>query len=216
METVEKTQSKSTDDTTEEQIAELVRLKRQFRLLEDDQRAHKDETEHKLKKQRANIESLRKEHAELLKGTKLAGSSQNQIRDGKHVSKLHSLLEEEKHVKNEMVLTQEKSKAIDKQHNEMLKVVYAYKRDFRGCLEGVQRTKNIMKLNNVLENRLDNYTVKFNCMLATNAQLRGEINHINEQRLRFVELKQKLWEKFQTGKQEKDSLIEKSIQHFTS
>ncbi|MEO0686427.1 MAG: hypothetical protein AAFY76_15650 [Cyanobacteria bacterium J06649_11] len=92
----------------------------------------------------------------------------------------------------------------------MKQAMDAFRKRMGGCNASGLRCKAMLKQNRVMENRLNKANVKFNAALAENGKLREEINHINVQRTRFIELQQKLQKLLITGKGEKDRLIEQS------
>ena len=59
---------------------ELIKLQRQYRILEGDRKSYSDESQNKIRKQRAAIEALQEENEELMKENKLAGSQLNQTK----------------------------------------------------------------------------------------------------------------------------------------
>ena len=86
-------------DPTEDLQAELLRLQRQFRLLEDDRGTYREETEYSLQKQRETIKVLNEELSELMKDNKLAGGTKVQNFDAENTEKLKYLLEDERYAK---------------------------------------------------------------------------------------------------------------------
>ena len=86
----------------------------------------------------------------------------------------------------------------------------AFRKRIGGCSASRLRCKSVSKQNGVMENRLNEANIKFNKALAKNKKLREEINHINVQRTRFIELQQKLHKLLLKGKQDKNKLIEQS------
>ncbi len=106
------------EDTSEEELrTELTRLKRQYRLLSDDRKANRNETEHILKKQNQVIASLLQEESELLKDMNLVKQATNKTADKRNLEKLHNLLDEEEHTKI----------AIDEKANEIAANINAMK-----------------------------------------------------------------------------------------
>ena len=59
---------------------ELVKLQQQYRILEGDRKSYSDESQNKIRKQRAAIEALQNENEELVKENKLAGSQLNKTK----------------------------------------------------------------------------------------------------------------------------------------
>lgn len=87
-------------EVTAELESELVRLQRQYRLLEDDRKAYRHETEHTLKRQRQVIASLMSEEDDLMKDMNLVTQKSNVLADKKTLEELRSLLKSEDAVKS--------------------------------------------------------------------------------------------------------------------
>ena len=150
------------DESAEEQQAELIKLQRQFRLLEDDRRAYREEAEHILKKQKDTIANLTLEHEELEKDNKLAGSQRNQTSDAGNTSKLHSLLHEEELTAKDTVEENERLRIVEKKIGNMRKKVDSLRSEMGGVKESERRCKMMQKLNRVMENRLNKVCLKHN------------------------------------------------------
>ena len=198
------------DETVEELQAELLRLQRQFRLLEEDRRAYREETEYVLRKQRDSINNLNEEYTDLDKEYKLASSVKNKNFDRQNVDQLRKLLEDEEEVKVVMQAEIQSNAEVTRKIKEMKQTIHAFRKKMGGCNASGLRCKAMIKQNRVMENRLNKGSVKFNTALSENSKLREEINHINAQRSRFTELQQKLSKVMNNGKEEKDNLIEQS------
>ena len=205
-----KLEDKTADETQEELQAELLRLQRQYRLLEEDRRTYREETEYVLKKQRDSFESLNNEHEDLKTDYKLASSGKNKSFDKGNIEQLRKLLDDEEDVKVAMEAQMSFDKEINRKIKKMKQKMDAFRKDMGGCQATSIRCKTIIKQNRVMENRLNEANIKFNTALAKNKELREEINHINVQRARFTELQQKLQKHLVKGKAEKNHLIEQS------
>ena len=210
-----KAESKGKPDEAIEDIqAELLRLQRQFRLLEDDRRAYRQEAEYWLRKQKETIHNLNLEHDELAKEHKLAASIKNQNCDAENTEKLRDFLAEEKLAKCALEDMDSKLDQVNREIKDMSNETDQLRQSMGGCKESESRCKAMKKLNRVMENRLNEANIKFNTALAGNSEMRQEIDHINIQRNRFESLHKKLTKMFQTGKEEKDFLIESSTALF--
>ena len=119
-------ESKMKEDSAEiaaELQAELVRLQRQYRLLEDDRKAYRHETEHTLKRQRQVIRGLWREEDDLMKDMNLVTQRSNVIADKKILEELRCLLKSEDAVKtaisNENLKLQNNQDGFRKQEQEI-------------------------------------------------------------------------------------------------
>ena len=203
-----KEDSNDSQDPTEDLQAELLRLQRQFRLLEDDRRAYREETEYALQKQRETIKVLNEEHGELAKDNKLAGGTKVQNFDAENTQTLKKLLEEERLTK--LAFNEHKVKLENVNHHieDLLQLSDVQRMQMGGCKESERTTKEMNKMIMVMENRLNEANKKFNAALAENNKMRQEIDDINIQRRKFEDLHRKLTTMFKDKNGERDFLIE--------
>lgn len=195
------------DELVEDLQAEHLRLQRQFRLLEDDRRVYREETEYSLRKQRETIRNLKIEHEELAKEDKLAGSVKNQTFDARNTETLRGLLDEEDSARKAFLEQSSRLNMVNTEIKRLQKKMETQRNAMGGCKESERRCKAIIKLISVMENRLNKGNIKFNTALAENHKMRQEIDHINVQRKRFEDLHKKLSKMFRSGKESKDYLL---------
>lgn len=79
---------------------ELVRLQRQYRLLEDDRNTYRNETVLTLQRQRRMIKRLMREEKELMKDVNMVTQKRNVIADNKTMKELQCMLKAEDEVKS--------------------------------------------------------------------------------------------------------------------
>ena len=206
----EESKPKQDEQTIDDLQAELIRLQRCFRLLEDDRRSYRQESEYQLRKQNETIRNLKLEHEELAKESKLADSIKNQNADTENKQILRQLLDEEDKVNAELIEENEKLNAVSSEIKALLGKTDILHKNMGGCKESERKCKAMIKLISVMENRLNAANIKFNVALSQNSEMRQEIDHINKQKNRFKDLHTKLTKMFPTGKEEKEFLIENS------
>jgi len=204
------------NDPMEDLRAELLRLQRQFRLLEDDRSAYREETEYALQKQRETIKVLNEEHDELAKDNKLAGGTKVINYDAENTQNLKNLLHEEGEVNVEMAEHKIKLDTVNRKIKDLLTTSDVQRMKMGGCKESERKTKEMNKMRMVMENRLNEANKKFNMALAENNKMRQEIDHIKIQRKKFDDLHKKLTKMFKEKKKEKDFLIETATALFNS
>ncbi|XP_050302473.1 outer dynein arm-docking complex subunit 1 [Anthonomus grandis grandis] len=201
--------------TEKEMIAmaeeELARLQRQLRIMEDDRMAFSDETSSKLEKQRRIIELLRKEKAKLCEDINVA-TCKNQKRKDKRLSKeIYKLLEvyeeycERVRVEKEEIVEMDvQIKKLESDIKNLRPKSSVTENHFQTRLTSGQKTLQILK------NRLDNMVKKFCAILATNKELREEINHLLKERNHFNDVWEKLLKDIHSGKRYMVDLIEQA------
>lgn len=74
---------------------ELIRLTRQFRVMEGDKEAYLEEANKALKRQRKNIEELASEKTDLSRKLRQTKSKQNRNKDAENAAKIARLAEEQ-------------------------------------------------------------------------------------------------------------------------
>ncbi|XP_048521634.1 coiled-coil domain-containing protein 63 [Dendroctonus ponderosae] len=194
---------------------ELARLRRQLRIMEDDRMAFSDETTLKLEKQRKIIQQLRQEREKLCEDINAASCKTQQRKDkklSKDICKLLDVYEEYcRKVRTEQdgileMDAQIKKLETDIKHLRPKTAVTEY--HFQTRLTSGQKAVQILK------NRLDNTIKKFCAILATNKELREEINHLLKERNHFNEVWEKLLKDINVGKKYMIDLIEQAIMAF--
>ena len=193
---------------------ELIKLQRQYRLLEDDRKAYKDETEYTLKKQTNAINALLTEKTELMKDYNLVTQKWNHNYDKMNLQKLRSLLDEEDAVKKECSLESKKLKHLNKEVKQQVQKIEKG-REGTGYFKEQELCKALIKHIRVLDNRLDQANIKFNSILAENSSFRQEIEFIAVQRARFSDLYKKLMKIYVQGVRARNKLVNISKSLYT-
>ncbi|XP_071448156.1 outer dynein arm-docking complex subunit 1-like [Hetaerina americana] len=194
--------------------AELARLQRQYRIMEGDRAAYSEEMKFVLGKQKKMIEVLEEEKRELSLNIKIANSPWNKHVDHQTTETLSQLFE--LHEKYESDIKNEKTQIseIEYEIRKVQKEVAALKRKDVSDHTYQARQMASQKTIKMLENRLDNVSVKFNKTLAVNATLREEIDHLLKERGRFNALYQQLIGRIITGKKIMGDLIDQATQAY--
>ncbi|XP_046387056.1 coiled-coil domain-containing protein 63 [Ischnura elegans] len=194
--------------------AELARLQRQYRIMEGDRAAYSEEMKFILYKQKKMIEVLEEEKKELSLNIKIANSPSNKHMDVQTSSTLNQLFElhekYEQDIKNEKTQISEIEYQIRKVHKEIAVLKKSDISDHTYQSKQIASQKTIK----MLENRLDNVSVKFNKTLAVNATLREDIDHLLKERGRFSALYQQLIGRVISGKKIMNDLIDQASQAY--
>lgn len=190
--------------------AELVRLQRQFRIMENDRSAYTEESQNKIRKQKSEISMLEAEKQELLKELRLAESRTNQQKDEEHTDVLVTLLEAKDEHEKYIEESKKEQEELDQKIREWEMKIKEQQKNMGGSNMSGQHTTNTQKNVRVLENRLDQAKKKFNDCLRTNAQLRDEIESLRNEHKRFETLYKKLEKELRSLRREMGEVIEKS------
>ena len=196
---------------------ELTNLQRMYRCMRNDRRTYTEETENTVRKQKMTIEALVKDNEELEAMIHVARSRQNEVFDQRNVEKIVELLEREKQVHEE--IRQEK-KAVGRVEDKVAVVRETINQKCKqlGGSKDNYHKKHVanMKLTRALENRLDEMTKKFSKALTDNLHLREHLNHIEGQKMRFLDLSRRLQIEIEEGKKEINSILEMATAQYNA
>ncbi|XP_043481677.1 coiled-coil domain-containing protein 63 [Leptopilina heterotoma] len=190
--------------------AELARLKRQYRIMENDRKSYSRKMQLQLKKQEKIIDQLEREKSELLLTIKAIKSPANLKKDEKDRAEIEKLLQ--KRTKYMELIEKEKQQIaeLDEQIAKVSKEVNALKKKVRTDAQSKEMVMKHNKFVSILENRLEVATKKFNLTIAKNTELRKEIDGLLKERAQFNALYTKLVNKINAGKQVINDLIEQA------
>ncbi|XP_041377730.1 coiled-coil domain-containing protein 63-like isoform X2 [Gigantopelta aegis] len=196
------------------QEGELVKLQRQYRLMEGDRAAYTEESQNLIRKQRSAVSQLEGEKQELLKELRLAESRSNQARDEENIDTLVTLAEAKDDCDNEIEEEKKKQAELDQKIREWEKKERQQHKSAGGVHMSTAHTTQTKKTVRVLENRLDKAKKKFNESLSENAKLRDEIESLRCEHKRFETLFKKLEKELKQLRREMGEVIESSTQAY--
>ncbi|XP_011147954.1 coiled-coil domain-containing protein 63 [Harpegnathos saltator] len=189
---------------------ELSRLKRQYRIMENDRAACVEDARLQLRNQQNMIDRLEYEKAELLLAIKTAKSKSFARKDMKMDEKLRCLLQ--KHDKYIDMIENEKRQIaeLDQQIGKLSKEVAGLKTKVRSDTQLRDQAVRHSRMTLMLENRVEVATKRFNQVITGNAKLRAEIETLLKERSQFTQMWNKLIGQLNTGKQIINDLIEQA------
>ncbi|ESO88792.1 hypothetical protein LOTGIDRAFT_218971 [Lottia gigantea] len=193
---------------------ELVKLQRQYRLMDGDRTAYTEESQNMIRRQKAEELMLEKEKQELLKELRLAESRSNEIRDEENTDQLVTLVEAKEDLELQMEEERKKQAELDAKIRESEKKLRSQHRDMGGVHMSSTHTTQTQKAARVLETRLDQAKKKFNDNLTKNAKLRDEIESLRHEHKRFENLYKKLEKELRQIRREMGEVIESSTQAY--
>ncbi|XP_058808667.1 coiled-coil domain-containing protein 63 [Phymastichus coffea] len=190
--------------------SELLRLKRQYRIMENDRVAYAEEAKNQLRNQRNLIERLEHEKAELVLAIKAAKSPNNTRKDEAMSTEMRRLLEKRAKFVEQI---QKERQQIDELQEQIIKIskdVDGLKLRVRTDHQLKETTSKHERLISILENRLEVATRRFNVLAMDNAKLRMEIDSLLKERAQFNALWMRLNGQLSAGKQVINDLIEQA------
>ncbi|XP_046738263.1 coiled-coil domain-containing protein 63-like [Diprion similis] len=193
---------------------ELSRLKRQYRIMENDRATYAEDARLQLRNQQNMINQLEIEKAELMLGIKTATSGANSKKDEAMGEKLKCLLatrtKYKETIDNERQQINELEEQILKVSREVTRMKMIVQTDSQSKELAVKRNRMV----NILENRLEVATKRFNMIVTDNKRFREEISSLLTERQQFNVLWLKLIGQLNTGKQVINDLIEQATVTF--
>eukprot|EP00397_Hematodinium_sp_SG-2012_P020541 GEMP01021167.1.p1 GENE.GEMP01021167.1~~GEMP01021167.1.p1 ORF type:complete len:541 (+),score=178.19 GEMP01021167.1:71-1693(+) len=205
---------KKTDDDKKPVEQEIAELQRKFRVLENDKRAYSEDSQGIIRKQRSTIEKLTRENRqmkqELQENRALAGPK-SEHKMGQE--KLGQIMEAKETVEKRLLIEEDIKERIDSKKALADKKLQQLREKVtkKGGLDSSK--DNFMAINKqirVLENRLDKALQKFNESVATNKELREQIDGLRRERVVFDNIYKKLEAELQQKKKEMANIIEQA------
>lgn len=208
-------QREPVDDMADEgsQRAELAKLQRQLRVMENDRKAYAEESSNILRKQETEIENLLAENREMGTVLYLAQSDKNYKKDVNDTSRLMDLIKNLDLYNSQSELQKKRITELD---NELKKMEQRIMRQTKEKSTVNEETTEmaIQKQIRVMENRLDKSITKFNQQLAVNCRLRQEIDHLRQEKGVFDNLYKKLTKELECIKSEMNEVIGEASQAY--
>ncbi|XP_074654306.1 outer dynein arm-docking complex subunit 1-like [Tubulanus polymorphus] len=209
-----------TSDADAEGIAEkeqeLAKLRRQYRIMQEQREAYTEESQNLIRKQRSELEQLESEKSELLVNLRLAESRSNQQKDVKHCDDLVELSEEKDQKDQEIEDEKQNHIELDTEIRKWERKIRDQHKNMGGVNMSRQHTIQTQKKIRVLENRLHGAMKEFNNTLTQNGNLREEIDSLRVERKRYENLYRKLDKEIQQLRLEIGEVIDNSTTAYDS
>nr|XP_033817547.1 coiled-coil domain-containing protein 114 isoform X2 [Geotrypetes seraphini] len=190
--------------------SDLAKLQCKFRLKEGDRQAYSNESQDIIRRQLTEIQTLEKEQRELQKNLEVAGNRGNQLRDQERHDTLRSLLEQKDRVEEQLSREMKLISDLEKEIRIWEKKVMEQQKHSGGTKGPIRRIPQMRKHIEIMENRLDRATTKFNIQLGKNSKLRGEIDILRVDRSRFEQLYRRLEKELRDTRKEISTVINDS------
>ncbi|XP_017778058.1 PREDICTED: outer dynein arm protein 1-like [Nicrophorus vespilloides] len=174
---------------------ELLRLQRQYHILERDRNTFTGSNSGGLSKQRKVIDILQREYNEILTDLSVAASEANAKNDAKIADNLRTLLKEHNSFVSDIKREKAYLSELDVQITLAKKGIVELKSSQVTDIQCTQRVLEGQRTLEALENKLDIATKRFCMTLTENRKLRQEIDHLLKDRSHF----NKLWDKLVTS-----------------
>ncbi|XP_052717223.1 coiled-coil domain-containing protein 63-like [Crassostrea angulata] len=195
------------------QSAEMLRLQRKLRVMENDRKAYEEDARNLLRKQECEIQSLLKENREIRTVLKLANSDKNRTIDIQDTERLVDLIDNLDMYNAQADAEEARIKELDAEIRSLDNCITSYNKQKGGVTEAHEE-QAIQKTIRVMENRLDKEMAKFNQQLSVNSRLRKEIDHLRQDRLVFNGLFKKLSKELNDTKKSMNEIVTEASQAY--
>uniref|UniRef100_A0A0G4G626 ODAD1 central coiled coil region domain-containing protein n=1 Tax=Chromera velia CCMP2878 TaxID=1169474 RepID=A0A0G4G626_9ALVE len=197
--------------TVAERDNDILDIQRKFRVMDRDGKAHGDEAQSQIRKQRAAIEKLTRENRKIkgdVNNARATFSANQNAQLGDRMTRLKEDLNET----DRMVRIERENKKELEAKLSTLEERLGKCREKLGSMGGVNAAKetdeSVAKQIRVLENRLDKALQKFNEAVARNKELRDQIDSLRRERVVFDNIYRKLERDLDDKKKQMADIIE--------
>ncbi|XP_036688032.1 coiled-coil domain-containing protein 114 isoform X2 [Balaenoptera musculus] len=194
---------------------ELSRLQRQCKVMEGERRAYSKEVRQRINKQLEEIQRLEGVRDKLQVQISIAQSQVKRLRDSKRLENMGHLLKCQVQAQAEVTELQEQTRALDRQIQEWESRIFARGKDVKapGCILD-QKVKSQRRIK-ILEDQLDRVTCRFDIQLVRNATLREELDLLQIERNRYLNVDRKLQKEIQLLRDTVRTLMVSSTSAYT-
>ena len=188
--------------------AELDELQRRYRMMEGDRKAYADEVQNVVRKQKAQIEKLRRENGQLKSELQLQSRAAT-MGDGSVASvKVTRMQDTTDAITRAIEVEKRRSDELESRTRIVREGILGERRDMGGNNAPQEQNQAIGKQIKVLEHRLHRALVKFNEAIAANKDLREEIDNLRRERVVFDGIYKKLQHELAEKKKRMAEIIE--------
>ncbi|XP_065754348.1 outer dynein arm-docking complex subunit 1 [Phocoena phocoena] len=194
---------------------ELSRLQRQCKVMEGERRAYSKEVHQRINKQLEEIQRLEGVRNKLQVQISIAQSQVTRQQDSKRLENMGHLLKCRVRAQAEVKELQEQTRTLDRQIQEWESRIFAHGKDVKasGCILD-QKVKSQRRIK-ILEDQLDRVTCRFDNQLVRNATLREELDLLQIERNRYLNVDRKLQKELQLLRDTVRTLMVSSTSAYT-
>ena len=182
----------SAPDPTVSVDAELDELQRRYRIMEGDRKSYAEEVQAVVRKQKAQIEKLKRENGQLKQELALQSRSVAQGDGGAVSTRITKLQDAVDMVTKSVESEKKRGEEVDFRTKTVREAILAERKDMGGNNAPAEQNQAVNKQIKVLEHRLHRALVKFNEAIAANKDLREEIDNLRRERVVFDGIYKKL------------------------
>ena len=182
----------------------ILELQRKIRFVTNDIKSYTEDVQGKIKKQRAQINKLKKDN----QGLKDDLTNIQKSKEPRPMTRTASLLETPESFQEKIEIESKKLKELDSNIKIIQEKLFKQREQIGGINASRDNANALNKQLRILENRLDKANQKFNEAIAQNKVLREEIDNLRRERVIFDKIYQKLEKELQNKRKEMAKIIE--------
>jgi len=187
---------------------ELDELQRRYRMMEADRKLYADEVQNVVRKQKAQVDKLKRENSQLKSELQLQQRAST-VGDGSVASvKVTRMQDTTDQITRAIETERRRSEELDTRTRNVREGILGERKDMGGNNAPQEQNQAIGKQIKVLEHRLHRALVKFNEAIAANKDLREEIDNLRRERVVFDGIYKKLQHELAEKKKRMAEIIE--------
>ena len=188
--------------------AELDELQRRYRIMEGDRKSYAEEVQAVVRKQKAQIEKLKRENGQLKSELSLQSRAVALGDSGAVSTKITKLQDTIDQITRSIEAEKRRAEEVDQRAKTVREAILAERKDMGGNNAPMEQNQAVSKQIKVLEHRLHRALVKFNEAIAANKELREEIDNLRRERVVFDGIYKKLQLELSEKKKKMAEIIE--------
>ena len=194
----------------EDRHVDISQLQREYRNMENNRKSYTDESQQVLRRQGKNISKLKADNERLKAEILLESASSSKSSASAHTEAVITLQNQIDAFATKMAVDSKHLGTLTNQTKMLQHKVLHQKKHMGGVNASRDNYAMIDKQIRILENRLDKALVKFNEALATNKNLRTEIDGLRRERVVFDNIYKRLEKELVEKKKDMANIIESS------
>tara|TARA_B110001452_G_scaffold245844_1_gene230763 strand:- start:251 stop:1990 length:1740 start_codon:yes stop_codon:yes gene_type:complete len=188
--------------------AELDELQRRYRIMEGDRKSYAEEVQAVVRKQKAQIEKLKRENGQLKSELSLQSRAVALGDSGAVSTRITKLQDTIDQITRSIEAEKRRAEEVDQRAKTVREAILAERKDMGGNNAPMEQNQAVGKQIKVLEHRLHRALVKFNEAIAANKDLREEIDNLRRERVVFDGIYKKLQLELSEKKKKMAEIIE--------
>lgn len=207
---------KTSDLSTDSRQSELLRLQKQYRIMESMRRAYAEESQALLRKQQTTMDKLRRDNDALKNDIALImrGSQKVGAASASQMETIQYLQDQGDHYANAIDFEKRNIETMDEQIHIMRQKITHQRKAMGGINASKENFFMIQKQIRILENRVEKALIKFNEAISHNKTLRDDIDDLRRERVVFENVYRKMERDLQDKKRQMAEIIELSNQSY--